>query len=64
MSLVLDPDLTTTTSGVAAKSLERTALTWGLLFTAAYLSPGLTTSTDVYVDSFPVTGIGATLPIP
>jgi transcriptional regulator with XRE-family HTH domain len=65
MSLVLDPDLTTTTSGLAAKSLERTALTWGLLFTAVVgTSPGLTSFTDVYVDAFPVTGIGATLPIP
>jgi transcriptional regulator with XRE-family HTH domain len=65
MSLVLDPDLTTTTSGVAAKSLERTALSWGLLLTAVIgTSSGLPSFTDVYVDAFPVTGIGATLPIP
>jgi transcriptional regulator with XRE-family HTH domain len=64
MSLVLDPDLTTTTSGVAAKSLERTVLTWGLLFTAVIgTNPGLTSSTDVYVDAYSVTGIGASLPI-
>ena len=65
MSLVLDLDPTTTTSGVAAKTLERTAIASGLLITAVIgTNPGLTSSTDVYVDAFPVTGIGATLHIP